>query len=396
MKKILLALMLLMGVHGFSQNVVSVFILVVDTNWAPVPNQPITGNYQGPNGNVSVSAVTDMNGMYWDSVLIAPQSTMVYYTIGGGCADSSVFLANPSSTSFADTLMICGGGSGPGGCDASFTSQVNGNTAAVMPTSISGQFNLTLDWGDGQVDNYTPANLPSLPFTHTYASPGVYAVCFTHANSSLGCSNTSCDSVAINGPGCQALWVLDSINSINTAGSVVLWNLSTGGSASAPLNYTWDWGDGTTSPGQYPMHTYADTGIYNICLTINDPVSGCTDTFCDSLGFDASGNLIYKGTVFAGFTVEVIDPATVGGPGLEFSAKVDVYPVPSKGLINIESTTEVLRMVEVFDISGARIGSYELNASDSQPARITIEHQGVYLLRIHTESGLVTKRVLVD
>ncbi len=55
-------------------------------------------------------------------------------------------------------------------------------------------------------------------------------------------------------------------------------DLSTGN----PVNWLWSFGDGGTSALQYPMHTYAQSGYYNVCLTISNGL-GCTSTFCDTL-----------------------------------------------------------------------------------------------------------------
>jgi len=38
-----------------------------------------------------------------------------------------------------------------------------------------------------------------------------------------------------------------------------------------------------------PLHTFANPGAYWVCLTVNDSIGGCTDTWCDSihiLGFN--------------------------------------------------------------------------------------------------------------
>ncbi|MEZ5045774.1 MAG: PKD domain-containing protein [Chitinophagaceae bacterium] len=43
------------------------------------------------------------------------------------------------------------------------------------------------------------------------------------------------------------------------------------------INFTWNWGDGTTTIGATTTHSYSDTGYYTILLTI-DGTLGCTDT----------------------------------------------------------------------------------------------------------------------
>ncbi len=208
-----------------------------------------------------------------------------------------------------------------------------------------------------------------------------------------------CDSLNSGGgtPGnCRALWTVDSVNSINFAGNVVLWNLSTGGTATNPLNYIWDWGDGTTSSGQYPMHSYSDTGIYNICLTVIDPMTNCTDTFCDSLGFDANGNLVYKGTSFKGFTVVVIDPATIGVEEIASEPMVGAFPNPSSGLIYVKSETHRILDVNVFNMNGQLLQNVSGNKAKSEAVLLELSDAGLYLLQIQTDAGTTTQKVMVE
>ena len=61
--------------------------------------------------------------------------------------------------------------------------------------------------------------------------------------------------------------------------SIQFYDSSTGGT---PLTWAWDFGDGGTSTQQSPLHTYANTGYYQVCLTV-DFVGGCTVTYCDSV-----------------------------------------------------------------------------------------------------------------
>ena len=479
MKKLLLALLLVVGVHGFGQQSVTFAILVMDTSGAAVANQPVVGTYQSTNGPVSISGATGANGTFIDSALIVSQSSLVFFTAGGGCADSTIIVSNNTTSFYSDTLVICGSGGsgncnytvsalpiagvpnaaffsysggsvgggtnilwdfgdgntsnqispshtyaqpgtyyycltldscppvcdsitvfGGGGCDPFFFKNVNGSTVDIFPNLLTGQFQAIVDWGDGQLDTFTPQNIPSLPnnISHTYSANGNYQICFTHSNANLGCSNTFCDSVSINSGSapCQALWTVDTVNSINFAGNVMLWNLSTGGTPGTPLNYIWDWGDGSTSTGPYPMHSYSDTGIYFVCLTINDPVSGCTDTYCDSLGFDANGNLVYKNTSYTGFTVQVVDPATVSTPEYNLDRAIDIYPNPSQGEVNITSELSEINTVLVFDLNGRLLERIEPGTSQQGRVELMIRDKGMYLIRILTNSGTVTKKLIVD
>ncbi len=48
-----------------------------------------------------------------------------------------------------------------------------------------------------------------------------------------------------------------------------------------PYTYLWGWGDGNTSTGATPSHTYSAAAFYAICLSVTDG-AGCTTTYCDS------------------------------------------------------------------------------------------------------------------
>lgn len=55
-------------------------------------------------------------------------------------------------------------------------------------------------------------------------------------------------------------------------------------------SYNWNFGDGTTSVSENPVHDYTDTTLAtaNVCLETLDP-SGCTTTICNEIDFTAPG-----------------------------------------------------------------------------------------------------------
>jgi PKD repeat protein len=50
-----------------------------------------------------------------------------------------------------------------------------------------------------------------------------------------------------------------------------------------PDSWSWEFGDGTGSTLQNPVHTYADTGYYTVCLTVAIGMGQCTSTYCDQV-----------------------------------------------------------------------------------------------------------------
>ena len=386
MKKVLLALLIAFGTISYGQQAVAVYIAVTDSAGFAVPNQVMTAIERPANSSVIVNTViTDANGVYSDSIGVAPLGSMTYIVSSFACTDSVRFAITPNVTWISDTLVICGSGSSS--CNYTVSSQVSGAGVTSFSSTYQGSPASSYLWTFGDGTSSTAQNP-----THTYSQAGAYYYCLQ-----ADACPAVCDSLVVGAPAsCNALWTVDSVNSINFAGNIVLWNLSTGGTAINPLNYIWDWGDGTTSSGQYPMHTYSDTGIYNICLTVIDPITNCTDTHCDSLGFDANGNLVYKGTIFTGFTVMVVDPATIGTKEMAVEPQLDAYPNPTSGKLFINSETHVIYDVKVFSINGQMIQQLEFNQGNSEPVEINIDQNGVYLVRISTEAGIVNRKVLVD
>lgn len=52
--------------------------------------------------------------------------------------------------------------------------------------------------------------------------------------------------------------------------------------ANTITSWSWDFGDSNFSSSSNPMHTYANSGAYEVCLTITD-ASNCSSTYCDTI-----------------------------------------------------------------------------------------------------------------
>lgn len=139
-------------------------------------------------------------------------------------------------------------------------------------------FTYSWDFGDG---NTSTEQNP----THTYAQEGVYSILLT-VTSDSGCVALACEVVcAFNGGvidtfyyGCQAMfgagWGGDPQN---PAGgdplTLTFYDMSFG----SALSWYWDFGDGATDTVQNPTHTYAQSGLYPVTLTIVT-ADGCQST----------------------------------------------------------------------------------------------------------------------
>lgn len=123
------------------------------------------------------------------------------------------------------------------------------------------------------------------------------------------------------------------------------YNLSTGSN----LMYTWNWGDGTTSTGQLPSHTYSDSGFYQICLMIYDTITACQDTFCANYQILKPSDLLnIHEVIFVEFPV-----------GITAIEKVSwsVFPNPAEDVFKVDEGSSQIAELRILDIYGRNLKS---------------------------------------
>lgn len=154
------------------------------------------------------------------------------------------------------------------GVNAAFTNSPP--SGCTVPETITfqnqstGSGTLSYQWTFG--DGGTSA-VPSP--SHTYTSPGNYTVQLI-VTSASGCSDTS---TLVNGIVIGAAMADFTFpNPICAQAPFTFTNTS----APAPLNVSWDFGDGTTSTVLNPIKTYPAPGTYNVTLISN--FGACADT----------------------------------------------------------------------------------------------------------------------
>lgn len=162
------------------------------------------------------------------------------------------------------------------------------------------------DWGDGS--QVSTQQDPS----HTYSSSGLYTITLTVTSDTNSCEDSYDIDVQITNP--QA-----NFSAVNNSGCGPLDVVFTDVSNDAVI-WAWDFGDGSTSAEQNPVHTYQNPGSYDVRLIIGD-VNGCMDTIevpnvvnvsgstpafnivsqvgCDSLAVEFADSSYPTGTVLA-------------------------------------------------------------------------------------------------
>jgi uncharacterized repeat protein (TIGR01451 family) len=208
-----------------------------------------------------------------------------------------VYDANGCSSANCYTIQ------GTGGCYFTYTS--GPLLGAVVNFSASNDSSVTASqwiWNFADGTSGTGQNP-----THTFAGGGYYLVSmnvyYTNGDS---CSYSDYvyvqDSTWNHYPGCQA-WFNYYIDSSNNS----TFHFADY-SAYNPVSWAWDFGDGTSSTGQNPTHTYNSLGSWTVCLTTTD-ASGCTSNYCQQLSNvpvqDLEAYLYHQTTVTPGFPVWV-------------------------------------------------------------------------------------------
>lgn len=129
----------------------------------------------------------------------------------------------------------------------------------------------TWSFGDGTTSNEENP-------IHQYTEQGEYQVCLTISSLDSTCSDTECHEVHIGFPHneCHAMFHYYPADSLTGGLNIQFVDASHGD----PQGWAWSFGDGATSNEQNPIHTYQEGGIYNVCLTIENPSTNCVDTIC--------------------------------------------------------------------------------------------------------------------
>jgi len=154
-------------------------------------------------------------------------------------------------------------------------------------------------FGDGATDTAQNTSHSYAVFNTTYQACLIVTANVTGQPTNI-CKDTFCTIISP----CANQVVATFTSSSN--GNVVTFN-GQGSSNSFPLTYTWNFGDGSVSQSQNPVHTYTANGTFQVCLTVTN-ASGCTSTYCQSVVVNSTTNC---NNVVADFTATNTNPGVV-------------------------------------------------------------------------------------
>lgn len=191
-------------------------------------------------------------------------------------------------------------GGNTGGCQAYFAPMDSSGTFFFYDMS-SGNIGYWLwDFGDGTTSNQQYPN-------HQYSSPGVYTVCLQVGDFFNNCGDTYCETVVVdttNSNPCQVWFQYYSV-----PGSSTVFNAYGANNNSA--NYVWSI-NGVSYTGQ-TITPQLSAGTYQVCVTLSDPATGCSSTYCDVVIIGGNNTFDYciSGQVNLGTPNLVADQAIV-------------------------------------------------------------------------------------
>ncbi|MDP2385820.1 MAG: PKD domain-containing protein [Bacteroidota bacterium] len=242
---------------------------------------------------------------------------------------------------------------------------------------------------------YTAAENPDLTlstsnnmsFTTNFQTAGTYEIWYyikKYTGTGTGfCEDSTFASFEIAfAQNCQAGFTMfeDSTNS----GSWFAYNTSTGDN----LTYQWTFGDGTSSTQQYPFHTYAVPGHYDICLRIIG--DSCVSDFCDTSSVHrmASGNMS---------SFNVLAPVGIK-ENVETVSAISVFPNPFENYMTVKfvSTESTSIVISLYDAIGKLVLQKETKCSQGEN-KIELStselSRGVYTLNIKGSSNNFNKTI---
>ena len=272
------------------------------------------------------------------------------------------------------------GGTKEKACFADFVHNIIDSASkkvAFYDKSYGNMTGWTWDFGDG-----TKATTQNPQ--HTYSSANKFVVRLIAYNTAENCESYTYGLVDLTGiPGIKASFGSKpgDTNNLKASGYPVDFVGIAHGDAA---KLKWSFGDGSyDSTTLTPTHLYAAPGSYEVCLTIEDPITGQSNTECDTVRVGLGSTIKY-----------VIGEAP--------KATLSNYPNPFNAFTYIDYSIERASMVElsVYKMDGTKAitlintrkdaGSYKLLWDGGNlPA-------GVYYLQLRSADAIITNKMIIE
>lgn len=250
-----------------------------------------------------------------------------------------------------------------------FPEYISENTIAFYDMSMGDIEQWNWNFGDNQTS--TEQN-PE----HTYADAGMYYVTLTILGDE--CVDSLMMEIIVDEPWnnnpCEALFLPEFTNALE----VTFHDMSIGEIES----WSWNFGDGTASYEQNPVHTYEQVGTYLVTLAIQT-TDGCSHVYHVEINLEEmSYSALHSST---------------GATGIEEQlnvTNVNVYPNPVGDMMNVTFKAENDNDITLVVMSamGQQVisASYSANAASNHIEVNTANlERGIYIMQLHSADGSV-------
>ena len=149
----------------------------------------------------------------------------------------------------------------------------------------------------------------------------------------------------------------------------------------------WYWGDGTSTTGLYPSHTYSVADKYNICVYVI--ASGCSSGYCQN---DSVYRLSNNNTLSNMVYVNVLNSAA-GIKQILDENYFTIYPNPASDQFHIETNATDKLNVDLYDVNSRHV--FSANVSDKGNINVAPLDNGAYTLTIKTADRLINKKLVI-
>jgi len=144
-----------------------------------------------------------------------------------------------------------------------------------------------------------------------------------------------------------------------------------------PSSWTWDFGDGNYSNAQFPVHTYAAAGTYQVSLTTEND-SSCVNS--------------YSKSVTVVFSTDVTN--TITKP-----SKISLYPNPFDDFSSLNMSLDKTSLVNVdlYNVLNQKIKTIHQDGflnEGNHSFEIHVEENGIYFIKVKIDSKISIHKIV--
>ncbi len=294
----------------------------------------------------------------------------------------------PLCTSTKCDSVLITGASTVTTCNANFNFVLGANGLVNFNNTSTGTTTSTYyTWNFGG-GSFGSGSNPS----NTYTSNGPKLICLTMSDSIAGCNSTKCDSIIITSVGSSSVCAPSVVYFLSKDSTAALtWNAFPSYPAGA-INATWYWGDGSTSVGLFPSHTYSAAGTYSTCVTVSVSCGTVTASYC------------YLATIFKStqnnsmITLNVkSNPTSIKTTKID-NTSLNIYPNPSNGIVTIEVSNlkSLQSKVYVYNVLGKVVFEKEMVSNSNQIIDLSELNEGTYFVKLVSANGILNKKINIQ